>query len=90
VLAFASPTAGCESLLEGSRVGNRPEALPPGLSVEPVPFRDGRLPTASGDVTSPVGVGAVPELIPGAEEEVPGEPGDLGAAGADTDTVTDA
>jgi hypothetical protein len=37
---------------EGLSVGNRPEALPPGLSVEPVPFRFGRLPTASGEVDS--------------------------------------
>jgi hypothetical protein len=50
---------------EGLRVGNRPEALPPGLSVAPVvglaAGTPGRLPTGSGDVD---GVGGVTDAVP--------------------------
>jgi hypothetical protein len=50
---------------DGLRVGNRPEALPPGLSVAPVvgviPGTPGRLPIGSGDVD---GVGCVTDTDP--------------------------
>ena len=50
---------------DGLRVGNRPDALPPGLSVEPVEGlvveTPGRLPTGSGDVA---GVGCATDADP--------------------------
>lgn len=53
-LAFARCATGEPDPLgddEGLSVGNRPEALPPALSLLPaVPLRYGRLPTESGDV----------------------------------------
>jgi hypothetical protein len=58
------PEPGLE-LGDGFRVGNRPEALPPGLSVAPVVGlivgTPGRLPTGSGDVD---GVGCVTDTDP--------------------------
>ncbi len=46
---------------DGFTVGNRPDALPPGLRlVDPAPAIVGRLPTGSGDVTLPVPPAPVP------------------------------
>lgn len=61
---------------EGLSVGNRPEALPPGLSLVPaVPLRYGKAPGESGDV----------------DVVVPGRLGvEAGRPGAVTCTVTDA
>jgi uncharacterized protein YodC (DUF2158 family) len=87
VLAFDPASVGdcCELPPVGLRVGNRPEALPPGLSVDPVPFRYGKFPTWSGDVTSPDGTGGtlLLEVVPEVEVDE-----DL-AGGVVTEIVSD-
>ena len=54
---------------EGLIVGNRPDALPPGLSVDPEPFRNGRFPTVSGEVTLVAGGGAVVVVVPDVDDD---------------------
>lgn len=103
-LVLVPSTLDCDAdplLPEGLRVGNRPAALPPGLSVEPEPLRKGRFPTGSGVVTDEGGMVVVVELIPGdgvTEAEADGEADAEAEAGVDgldfggavTDTVTEA
>jgi hypothetical protein len=74
--------AGCAGLLVvgfGSRVGNRPAALPPGLRVGLTAGMLGRLPTGSGEVTV-AGTGGAPAGICGAI---------AGDSGAVIETVAD-
>ncbi len=63
--AFAFNAAFEFELGDGLRVGNRPEALPPGLSVAPivglVVGTPGKAPTGSGEI---VGVGCVTDADP--------------------------
>jgi hypothetical protein len=93
VLALVPSAVGncCELAPPGLRVGNRPEALPPGLSADPVPFRYGRFPTCSGDVTSPDGTGGMLSLVVVPEVELEDElEGEVDpAGGVVTETVSD-
>jgi hypothetical protein len=73
VLATVRALARCPDVLpepdDGVIVGNRPPALPPGLSDEgDPPFTMGRLPTGIGDE---LGVGVLPVSVPPVPPVVP-------------------
>lgn len=57
---------------DGLSLGNREEALPPGFSADPLPLRNGSLPTPSCEVT-PLGWGTVVAAPGTAAEEVAAE-----------------
>src|ERR1700677_3102896 len=97
VPALPPTVADCGSVLaEGLSVGNSPEAFPPGLRLDPLPFSDGRVPAGSVEVT-PDTSGGTDVFTGGAAEDgvavgvgVDPPEADFDLAGAVTDTATDA
>src|SRR5579863_5151392 len=75
---FSGSCVAVEGSADGVSVGNRPAALPPGLSTGLALGRYGKLPAVSGDTS-------VPPAAPGSAEFVA-----AGLAAAVTDTVADA